>query len=360
MKAKIILFEDDANVRESVFEILVNSGYEVTVLESDSDFYSNIISNKPDLVLSDIMMPGKSGFDVFKEIKKNEETHNIPFIFLTAKSEYTDIRFGMSLGADDYILKPFKAKDLLRSIELRLAKARLVKERMHSFSSSIALHVPHELRTPLIALLGYSDLIIEDYDNLSDNDILDYTKIIKRSSHRLHRIIEKFILYAEILSSEFNDNTNERFISKERVDISTFIKLSSLNTATLFKRQNDLKIKLEPYECRVTEESISILISQILENAFKYSNPGTKVEVIGKKMNASYLISVKDNGSGMTKDEITKIFALQQFKRNMFNQSGNGLGLAIAKKISSYINSNLDIISKPGEGTTVSLELKGK
>ncbi|HED07500.1 MAG TPA: ATP-binding protein, partial [Ignavibacteria bacterium] len=140
----------------------------------------------------------------------------------------------------------------------------------------------------------------------------------------------------------------------------TFIKLSSLNTATLFKRQNDLKIKLEPYECRITEESISILISQILENAFKYSNPGTKVEVIGKKMNAVYLISVKDNGSGMTKDEITKIFALQQFKRNMFNQSGNGLGLAIAKKISSYINSNLDIISNPGEGTTVSLELKGK
>lgn len=357
MKTKIILFEDDANVRESVFEILVNSGYEVIVLEPDSNLYTNIISNKPDLIISDIMMPGKSGFDVFNEIKNKEETQNIPFIFLTAKSEYTDIRFGMSLGADDYILKPFKARDLLRSIELRLTKARLVKERMNSFSSSIALHVPHELRTPLIALLGYSDMIIEDYNNLSDNDILDYAKIIKRSSQRLRRIIEKFILYAEILSSELNDNTNERFITKERIDISMFIKLYSLNTAVLFKRQNDLKIKLEPYECRITEESISILISQLLENAFKYSNPGTKVEVIGEKLDAKYLISIKDNGSGMTKEEIKNIFALQQFKRNMFNQSGNGLGLAIVKKISSYINSNLDIISNPGQGITVKLEL---
>jgi len=357
MKAKIILFEDDINIRESISEILTSNEYDVITLEPDANLCANVISNKPDLIISDIMMPGKSGIEVFNEIKNIEETQHIPFIFLTAKSEYSDIRFGMGLGADDYLLKPFKAKDLLRSIEIRLANARIVKERMHSFSSSVALHMPHELRTPLIALLGYSDMIIEDYDNLSDNDILEYTKNIKKSSQRLHKIIEKFILYSEILSNEFNDKYNERFISKRQSDINTFIKLNSLSTAASFNRQIDLEITLDEYECNTTEESINILISQLLENAFKFSEPGSKVIVTGKKQDSGYLVSIIDNGTGMTTEEIANVFAFQQFDRNTFSQNGNGLGLAIVKKVLSFINSKLEIVSRPGEGTTVRFEI---
>ncbi|MHB9012679.1 MAG: hybrid sensor histidine kinase/response regulator [Ignavibacteriaceae bacterium] len=357
MKTKIILLEDEANVRESILEILVSGGYEVAVVEPDVNLFENINSNKPDLIISDIMMPGKSGIDVFNEIKNNEETQEIPFIFLTAKSEYTDIRFGMSLGADDYVLKPFKAKDLLRSVELRLIKSKKIKERLHNFSSSVALHLPHELRTPLISLLGYSDMIIEDYNNLTDNEILDYTKGIKRSSQRLHRIIEKFILYADILSSELNNNFSDSFISKKTIEIGKLINLYSLSEAMQFNRQNDLEINIEPCESTMTEESISIIISQLLENAFKYSVKGTKVDVTVEKVNVKYFVSIKDNGTGMTKEQVANLSAFQQFNRGLLNQSGNGLGIVIVQKILSFSNSKLNIFSEPGKGTTVSFQL---
>jgi two-component system, sensor histidine kinase and response regulator len=358
MKTKIILFEDEDSVRDLILEILADSGYDAVSLDPNENLLGNMISIRPDLIISDIMMPGKSGIDVFTEIKGNDETQSIPFIFLTAKSEYTDIRLGMSIGADDYILKPFKARDLLRSIELRLIKSKKLKERLQDFSTNVALHLPHELRTPLIALLGYSDIIIEDYDNLSDNEILDCVKSIRKSSQRLHKVIEKFILYSDILSTELNNCSTDRFLSNNWIDISCVINISSLNIAVLFGRTEDLEIRLEPYESKITEESILIIISQIVENALKYSRPGTKVEIKGEKVNSRYMISIKDNGAGMTKAQIANLFPMQQFNRGMFNMSGNGLGLAIVQKILSFIGSDLKINSEPNCGTIVSFEIK--
>lgn len=353
IKTRVLLFEDEKDVREVVLEILNSSGYEATSLDENSNIIPSVIKLKPDLIISDIMMPGKTGFDIFNEIKNKEEIRDIPFIFLTAKSDYMDIRFGMNLGADDYILKPFKAKDLLRSVELRLEKSRRVKERLNNFSSSIALHIPHEMRTPLIALLGYSEMIIEDYDNISDNDIKEYAKNIKRSSQRLHKTIEKFILFSEILSTETMGLSLERFFSKEPSDISEMIMIHSMSTAALFNRQKDLKIELEPFNSTVAEESISIIISQLLENAFKFSEPDDIVEVVGRKVDLQYNVSISDNGIGMTNNEIENISPLQQFNKNYYTQ-GNGLGLAIVEKMLKFINSKLIISSRPGEGTKTS------
>jgi len=357
MKTKIILFEDEENVRDLILEILADAGYDAASFDPNENLLENIISIKPALIISDIMMPGKSGIDVFTELKGSEETQSIPFIFLTAKSEYTDIRSGMSIGADDYILKPFKSKDLLRSIELRLIKAKKLEEKLQGFSTNVALHLPHELRTPLIALLGYSDIIIEDYDTLSDNEILDCVKSIRKSSQRLHKVIEKFILYSDILSTELNNGSTSRFISNNRTDISCVINISSQNIAVLSGRAEDLDLSLEPYESKITEEAISILISQIVENALKYSNPGTRVVIKGEKVDSKYSISIKDNGAGMTKAQIANLFPMQQFSRGMLNMSGNGLGIAIVQKILSFIGSDLKIISEPNCGTTVSFEI---
>jgi signal transduction histidine kinase len=354
MKTKIVLFEDDENVRDLIIEILADADYETININPDEELLKNVISIKPNLIISDIMMPGKSGIDVFTEIKNNENTQNIPFIFLTAKSEYTDIRFGMSIGADDYILKPFKAKDLLRSIELRLEKTKKLQEKLKTFSSSVALHVPHELRTPLIALLGYSDIVIEDYDSLSDNEILDCVKSIKKSSQRLHHVIEKFILYSDILSSALNNSCSERFISKTCIDISSLIRKYSLNIAELHNRRNDLELNLQPYVSTATEEFISIIICQLVENAFKYSAPGNRVHIKGEKVNAKYSVSIKDCGIGMRKEQIADLFPMQQYNRGMFNMSGNGLGLAIVREILSFVNADLIIESEPNCGTIVS------
>ena len=119
---KILLIEDNAEVRENTSEILSLANYEVLVAENGRIGVDIAQRQKPDLIICDIMMPELDGYGVLHILSKNEHTAAIPFIFLTAKTEKTDIRKGMNLGADDYLTKPFDDTDLLNAIEARFRK----------------------------------------------------------------------------------------------------------------------------------------------------------------------------------------------------------------------------------------------
>jgi CRP/FNR family transcriptional regulator, polysaccharide utilization system transcription regulator len=120
---KILVIEDNTDVRENIVEILSLAGYDVTAAENGKTGISSVFTFKPDLILCDVMMPELDGYGVMKILQSNTQFSHIPLIFLTAKTEKTDLRKGMSLGAVDYISKPFDDTDLLTSIELRLQKA---------------------------------------------------------------------------------------------------------------------------------------------------------------------------------------------------------------------------------------------
>ena len=131
MKKKILIIEDNADIRESSVEILELAGYEV--LEADNGKTGVEIAQQqlPDMILCDIMMPELDGYGVLYLLSKNEETANIPFIFLTAKAERADMRKGMEMGADDYLTKPFDDMELLNTIESRFNK----KDKIEAFYS---------------------------------------------------------------------------------------------------------------------------------------------------------------------------------------------------------------------------------
>lgn len=119
---KILIIEDDLNVRENIFQLLSKVGYDVTAAVDGFEGIDKAINMFPDLILCDVMMPGIDGYDVLRRLANEPATAMIPFIFLTAKTEMSDLRDGMDLGADDYLTKPFKAGTLLKAIESRLAK----------------------------------------------------------------------------------------------------------------------------------------------------------------------------------------------------------------------------------------------
>jgi CRP-like cAMP-binding protein len=127
---KILLIEDNDEIRENTAEILELSNYEVFTAENGKSGVESAVENKPDLIVSDIMMPVLDGYGVLMTLQRNPETQNIPFIFLTAKAERSDFRKGMELGADDYITKPFEGSELLNAIERRLKKAELLKREL--------------------------------------------------------------------------------------------------------------------------------------------------------------------------------------------------------------------------------------
>jgi DNA-binding response OmpR family regulator len=124
----ILLIEDNTDVRENIAEILEMAGYKVSTASDGKKGIESVNKEKPDLIVCDIMMPVLDGYGVLHLLSKNEETQNIPFIFLTAKTERSELRKGMEMGADDYITKPFEKIELLNAVESRLKKVASIKK----------------------------------------------------------------------------------------------------------------------------------------------------------------------------------------------------------------------------------------
>ena len=148
MQESILLIDDNEEIRENTKYLLELKGYKVITASDGKKGLEIAFLERPNLILCDIKMPSMNGYEVIKILKKNEETLTIPFIFISVRSELTDIRLGMQLGADDYIVKPFLAKDLIDSVRVRLDKYNAIK-----------------MNTPLI-------------NNLQNNNRLSYNKRI--------------------------------------------------------------------------------------------------------------------------------------------------------------------------------------
>lgn len=127
---KILLIEDDKAVRENTAELLELAGYIIVTATNGKSGLLKAKNEVPDLIICDIMMPELNGYGVLQILSKNPATKYIPFIFLSAKMEHKDIRKGMNLGADDYLTKPFDESELFSTIESRLAKGAIIKERL--------------------------------------------------------------------------------------------------------------------------------------------------------------------------------------------------------------------------------------
>lgn len=129
---RILIIEDNEDIRENVAEILTLSDYEVLMAPNGKEGISVAQAQEPDLIICDIMMPGIDGYGVLHVLHKDPKTQNIPFIFLTSKSERSDFRAAMELGADDYITKPFSGNELLHAIQSRLRKVSVLKKALSS------------------------------------------------------------------------------------------------------------------------------------------------------------------------------------------------------------------------------------
>lgn len=144
---KILLIEDDKVVRENTAELLELAKYKVYTAENGRIGVAEAKKQLPDIIICDIMMPELNGYGVLQILSREQDTKHIPFIFLSAKSDYKDIRKGMDLGADDYIPKPFDESELFSAIESRLARVAIIKENLDKVGSTELYYSENELKT---------------------------------------------------------------------------------------------------------------------------------------------------------------------------------------------------------------------
>lgn len=349
---KILLVEDEIELRDNIRLLLESEGYKVTLAENGLDALKVIEKDNPDLIISDIMMPFMNGYELFDTVKEDLKTKIIPFIFLTAKSDKHSIRYGMNLGADDYLTKPFTQEDLLQSVKTRFDKSEALSNRIDEIRNNISKYIPHELRTPLVSILGFSEIIVADIDTLEKDDILHMVCNIIFGAKRLHKRIEKFI---ELIGLERIKN-NQWVTDNQKSDINeSVIKQIILDDNIIEERKEKIESHIEVAELKIPDYYLKILISELLENAVKFSEPDKPVIVEGKKTGKFYELNVKDSGRGMKDYEISHIDAFQQFDREKYQQEGNGLGLAIVKKILDKCSGNIDIQSEKYRFTKVKI-----
>ncbi|MEQ1798483.1 MAG: response regulator [Lacibacter sp.] len=193
---KILLIEDNDEIRENTAEILELANYKVVTAANGKIGIETALAEVPDLIVCDIMMPVLDGYGVLHALHKNDSVKNIPFIFLTAKTERGDLRKGMELGADDYITKPFSGTELLNAIEGRLKKADLIKE---EFSGLDGVN-------KLLAAAGSKDIL----ESLTtDRDVNKYRKkqTVYNEGNRAARLF--FIVKGKVKTFKSNDDGKE-------------------------------------------------------------------------------------------------------------------------------------------------------
>ena len=139
---KVLVIEDQLVMRENLVTLLELEGYAVTGAADGRRGIESALADPPDVVLCDVMMPGLDGHGVLERLRQNPATQRVPFIFLTARGERADVRAGMNLGADDYLVKPVAQAELLEAIEARLERQRVLdmqQGRLPDFSSPAPL-----------------------------------------------------------------------------------------------------------------------------------------------------------------------------------------------------------------------------
>lgn len=157
----VLLVEDDESIREVTELSLELAGYEVLSCPDGLAALDEMRRCVPDLVLSDVVMPKMDGFELLRTVRRSPFWHTLPFVVMSAKADSGDVRLGMSLGADDYLTKPFKTEDLLRTLELRLERAEFIDEITRGKERFLSRVLPHELRTPLTGIIGFADLLVQ-------------------------------------------------------------------------------------------------------------------------------------------------------------------------------------------------------
>jgi two-component system, sensor histidine kinase and response regulator len=359
--SKILIIDDEEWLREMVNMALREKGFEV--IEAPNGVVGIEMARKelPDLILCDVNMDKVNGYATLSSLRDQPTTASIPFILMTGLADNAGMRHGMELGADDYLPKPFTIDALYAAVEARLKKTQTLRsaaeKKLADLRDNISLMLPHEMRTPLNGILAYGEILAAEAATLPPTEIAEMGKAIYDSGKRLERLIENFLIYAQLELLAADPLKIAALRKKQSPFPGKLIGERAFAQAEAAGRANDLKLQLNESPLPVSEDYLAKIVDEIVQNAFKFSSTGTPVIVSAGSVADKFFVSVTDRGRGFSADHISHIGAYMQFDRKMQEQQGQGLGLSIAKRLVELHGGTLTIQSDSQAGTSVNVKL---
>ena len=358
---KILVIDDEEWLREMIQLALRQRGYDVIEAHNGHEGIEKARTELPDLILCDVNMGKVDGYLTLATLRTEAPTAAIPFILMTGLADNAGMRHGMELGADDYLPKPFTTDVLYAAVEARLKKSQTVRDeaerKLAHLRDNISLMMPHEMRTPLNGIISNAELLAVSSASLKAGEVAEMGQEILKSSQRLERLIENFLIYAQLeLIAADPKNVNALRIGKTEQPAALIMKVAAAQAAQA-GRANDLTLEVLDVSVPMSEEYFSKVINELVQNAFKFSETETPVQVRLAAAFNGIELSVTDQGRGFSTEQIRRIGAYVQFDRKLSEQQGLGLGLVIAKRLAELHGGSLSIVGRKGAGTIVTIRL---
>jgi signal transduction histidine kinase len=358
---RILVIDDEEWLREMVHMALAQKGFDVIEAENGAVGIEKARKELPDLILCDVNMQKVDGYLTLSSLRNEPTTAAIPFILMTGLADNAGMRHGMELGADDYLPKPFSIEGLYAAVDARLKKAEALRQeaekKLTNLRDNLSLMLPHELRTPLNGILAYGEILAAEAATLPAKEVAEMGQVIHDSGKRLERLIENFLIYAQIELLGADGQKINALRQKQTRLPAKLIEEHARSQARAANRADDLVLELADQPVPISEDYLGKIVDEVVQNAFKFSDSGKQVSVTLSDSPNGVLLSVTDHGRGFSTDHITKVGAYMQFDRKIQEQQGLGLGLVIAKRLTELHGGTLSIQSERGAATTVAVKL---
>lgn len=373
----ILVVDDTTDTLRLLADILTAAGFAVRAADSGELALTSAFLQPPELVLLDIRMPKMDGFEVCRRLKADPRTASVPIIFLSGATEMGGRIEGFRLGAVDFMVKPFEREELLMRVRTHLELGRLHKEleqRVRARTAELVLSnleleratrmkdeflatMSHELRTPLTAVIGLSEVLLEEiYGRLSPEQ-RDSVQTIERSGRHLLALINDILdlskLEAKSVELDWED-CDAAVVARESLH---FIALQSQ------KKQIDVGFETDPDlpVLQADPRRLKQMLINLLSNAVKFTSPGGHIglQVRHSSVADAVEFTVWDTGIGIKPEDVEKLFQpFVQIDGGLARKyEGTGLGLVLVRRTARLHGGDVTLQSSLGEGSRFTLSL---
>src|SRR3990167_2903527 len=360
MKSKILIVDDVEENVDILNQYFSARGFQTILAYGGAQAVEKAERERPDVILLDIMMPDLDGFRVC-EILKKERTHfkNIPIILVTAKDDVESKVKGLSLGADDYVTKPFSVQELEARVRsaLRLKKALEELKELNELKNQFLGMASHDIKGPIGRIEKLTEELLLKKEKSWTPEQLEHLKKVKQEAEVVFNLISDLLNVVKIEAGKVG-------VEFQKVNVEKLIEeVFKMNEMAAGAKKLHIKTVIDPKVPEVLADPLRLLevLENLITNAMKFSKSGGDITIQLKKVKKGIEITISDQGVGIPEKELPRLF--DRFARlspqPTAGEKGTGLGLSICKQIIDLHKGTIAAKSEVGHGTTFTIFLPG-
>lgn len=354
---KILVVDDVSENLQVIGKILNEHNYDISFSQDGRHALTILDDIMPDLILLDVAMPIMDGFEVCRQIKQNKKYQLIPIIFLSAKTDEKKIVEGFSIGAADYITKPFKSSELLARvkthIELKHSRDIILNNnqkliKLNQMKDKFFSIIAHDLKNPFTSLFLSSELLLRLLRDRNIEKAISRAITIKNTTRSANELLENLLTWSR---NQLGD------IPFQPVDVSLYDMVESIiksASTAIFNKSLVVENSIEKNFTLIADNFLlETIIRNLVTNAIKFTHNHGKITIRAMQKKRSIEISVMDTGVGMSIDVLEKLFKVGEkiHSKGTAEESGSGLGLFICKEFVEKHNGKIWVKSEKEKGS---------